>query len=85
MIHLDLSSTSLIFTAPLTSALPLHSSQDEEEVHDAYSIFSYRLQLNYELVHELLAFGDSVTVLEPAELRLMVTEALRAALANYDS
>ena len=66
-------------------ALPLHSSQEEVEIHDDYSIFSYHLQLNYELVHELLAFGDSVTVIAPAELRLMVIDALRATLANYDS
>lgn len=64
-------------------ALPLHHSQ-QEEVHDDYSIFSYRLQLNYELVHEIMAFGDSVKVLDPPELRVMVTEALRDALAQYE-
>ncbi len=64
-------------------ALPLHASQ-QEEVHDDYSIFSYRLQLNYELVHEIIGFGDAVKVLDPPELRLMVTEALRAALSQYE-
>lgn len=63
-------------------ALPLHASQIEE-VHDEYSIFTYRLQLNYELVHEIMAFGDAVKVLDPPELRIMVTEALRAALEQY--
>ena len=63
-------------------ALPLHRSQ-MEEVHDDYSIFSYRLKLNYELVHELLSFGPSVTVLEPRELRIMVTSELEATLENY--
>lgn len=65
-------------------ALPLHSSQEEEEVHDDYAIFSYRLKLNYELVHEILSLGDAVCVLEPKELRLMVKEALRSALALYE-
>lgn len=66
-------------------ALPFHPSQEEEEVHDDYSIFVYDLKLNYELVHELMSLGDSVRVIEPPELRLMVTEALRDALAQYDS
>lgn len=65
-------------------ALPLHSSQ-QEEVHDDYSIFSYQLQLNYELVHEIMSFGDAIKVLDPPELRIMVSEALRSALSRYDS
>lgn len=63
-------------------ALPLHDSQ-REEVHDEYSIFTYRLKLNYELVHEIISFGDSVKVLAPVELRVMVIEALKAALNQY--
>lgn len=63
-------------------ALPLHRSQ-QEDVHDDYSIFTYRLQLNYELVHEIMGFGDAVKVLDPPELRVMVTEALRSALEQY--
>lgn len=64
-------------------ALPLHHSQ-QEEVHDDYSIFTYRLKLNYELTHEILSLGSEVTVLDPPELRLMVTQELRNALAQYD-
>ncbi|MDE6273057.1 MAG: WYL domain-containing protein [Muribaculaceae bacterium] len=64
-------------------ALPLHPSQ-EEEIHDEYSIFSFQLQLNYELVHEIMSLGDAVKVEEPRELRVMVTEALRAALSQYE-
>lgn len=64
-------------------ALPLHSSQ-REEMHDTYSIFTYRVKLNYELVHEILAFGDSVKVLEPPELKVMVMTQLKDALAQYE-
>ena len=64
-------------------ALPLHSSQ-QEEIHDDYSIFTYQLKLNYELVHEIMALGDGVKVLDPPELKIMVTEALRNALAQYE-
>lgn len=64
-------------------ALPFHHSQ-QEEIHDNYSIFTYRLKINYELVHELLSFGTAVTVLAPRELRIMITDELRSSLANYD-
>ena len=64
-------------------ALPMHGSQ-QETIHDHYSIFTYRLKLNYELVHEILSFGDAVKVLEPPELKAMVVTQLRAALKQYD-
>ena len=63
-------------------ALPLHSSQ-EEEIHDDFSIFTYRLQLNYELAHEILGLGDAVKVLSPPELKAMVVTQLKDALAQY--
>lgn len=63
-------------------ALPLHHSQTEE-AHDFYSIFTYRLKLNYELVSEIMAMGPDVTVIAPRELQLMVTDRLRSALSNY--
>ena len=65
-------------------ALPLHHSQTEE-IHDDYSIFTYKLKLNYELAHEILSFGDSVKVLEPPELKAMVVTQLKDALALYES
>ena len=64
-------------------ALPLHPSQSED-IHDDYSIFSYKLKLNYELAHEILSFGDSVKVVEPPELKAMVVTQLKAALGQYD-
>lgn len=65
-------------------ALPLHSTQ-QEELHDDFSIFTYRLKINYELVHEILGYGNNVEVLAPAELRLMVLNELRETLAMYEA
>lgn len=65
-------------------ALPLHTSQKEELVGDDYSVFSYQLQLNYELVHEIMGLGDNVKVLEPPELQLMVASELKKALSHYE-
>ena len=64
-------------------ALPFHHTQ-QETIGDNYSIFAYRLKLNYELVHELLGYGDSLKVLEPKELRLMVAEQARSMLKFYE-
>ncbi|MDE6718110.1 MAG: WYL domain-containing protein [Muribaculaceae bacterium] len=65
-------------------ALPFHASQ-QEEIHDAYSIFTFRLKLNYELVHEILGLGSSVKVIQPRELELMVRNELEATLSLYDT
>lgn len=66
-------------------ALPFHHTQKEELTGDDHSVFSYRLKLNYELVHELMSLGDAVTVLEPRELRIMLADELQKALARYDA
>ena len=63
-------------------ALPLHHSQ-QEETHDFYSIFTYHLKINYELVSELMAMGPDVKVIAPRELQLMIIDKLRCTLANY--
>lgn len=65
-------------------ALPLHHSQ-KEEIHDFYSIFRFRLKLNYELVSEITTMGPDVKVLAPKELQMMVVERLRDTLQNYTS
>ncbi len=64
-------------------ALPLHSTQ-QEEITDNYSIFTYQLKLNYELVHEILSYGAAIKVLQPRELKVMVEEELKATLSQYD-
>ncbi|MGN0211463.1 MAG: helix-turn-helix transcriptional regulator [Muribaculaceae bacterium] len=65
-------------------ALPLHHSQREEAVHDAYSLFSYHLYLTFDFIKELLSLGSSVTVVSPPELRVQLLDELRKTLANYD-
>lgn len=76
-----------IMTTPMQAkyfrALPFHHTQ-EESVHDKYSIFTFRLKLNYELVHEILSYGSSLKVLAPRELVLMIREELANTLALYD-
>ena len=63
-------------------ALPLHSSQ-QEEVHDQYSIFTYRMRITYDLKEELMSHGASIEVLEPQELKTLIRTELEQALKNY--
>lgn len=63
--------------------LPLHHSQDEY-IHDGFSVFTYRLRLTPDLVSEIISMGGDITVEAPDELRAMVKDQLRKALANYE-
>lgn len=65
-------------------ALPLHPSQ-MEEVHDNYSIFIYRMRITYDLKEEIMSHGSSVEVLEPQELKMLIQNELKQALANYQT
>lgn len=64
-------------------ALPLHPSQ-QEEVHDDYSLFSYRLLLTPDFLRELMSLGPDVKIEEPAELQAMLKNRLRETLALYE-
>ena len=63
-------------------ALPLHSSQ-QEEIHDNYSIFTYKMRITYDLKEELMSHGASIEVLEPKELKTLIRTELERALDNY--
>ena len=63
-------------------ALPLHDSQ-REEIHDSYSIFTYRMRVTYDLKEEIMSHGASVEVLEPKELKTLICTELENALQNY--
>ena len=65
-------------------ALPLHSSQ-QEMIHDAYSIFYYKLRITPDFVEELLSHGPQLTVIDPPELKAMMVTSLQESLANYES
>lgn len=63
-------------------ALPLHSSQ-QEEIHDNYSIFTYRMRITYDLKEEIMSHGASIEVLAPQELKTLIRTELEEALKNY--
>lgn len=65
-------------------ALPLHQSQSEM-IHDAFSIFYYKLRITPDFVQELLSYGPQITVLEPPELKAMMINSLQETLAGYEN
>ena len=63
-------------------ALPLHPSQ-QEEVHDEYSVFTYRMRITYDLKEEIMSHGASIEVMEPKELKTLIRTELEQALKHY--
>lgn len=59
---------------PYFRSLPLHPSQEETDITDEYSIFTYCLYPTYELRQEIMAHGSNVEVLGPESFRRYVKE-----------
>ena len=53
-------------------------------MHDGFSLFRYRMRITDDLVEELMSKADRITVVSPPELRVMLIDRLRRALAPYD-
>jgi predicted DNA-binding transcriptional regulator YafY len=49
--------------------LPLHSTQEEIERNDDYSIFRYYMVPSFEFMQELRKFGSAIKVLSPGSLK----------------
>jgi predicted DNA-binding transcriptional regulator YafY len=63
-------------------ALPLHHSQEEEQ-HEDYSIFTYRLRPANDFYQALLHEGELLEVLEPAEVREAMKEKIGKMAERY--
>lgn len=64
-------------------ALPLHHSQEEEQ-HEEYSIFTYKLRPANDFYQALLHEGEFLEVLEPAEVREAMKEKIGKMMKRYD-
>ena len=65
-------------------SLPLHYSQEEEETHDDYSVFSYYLTPDYDFKQDILSFGDKVEVLKPEGVRKDMKRKISLILKQYN-
>lgn len=64
-------------------SLKLHESQEEIKTTPEYSIFEYHIKPTFEFEQELLSHGESLEVLEPADLRERIKHRLELALEHY--
>ena len=63
--------------------LSLHASQKELASTEEYADFEYYLRPTFDFKQELLAQGDEVEVLEPAELRQEMENTIKRMLKRY--
>ena len=64
-------------------SLPLHRSQEEVEIHNDYSIFSYFLTADYDFKQDILSFGKEIEVIEPKELRIEIAQIINSLSSVY--
>lgn len=66
-------------------SLPLHESQRMVERNDEknFAIFEYRVRPTMDFIMKILAYGDSVEVIEPWELRKNVADTAFKMVDNY--
>ena len=57
--------------------LPLHHSQEEAEIGDEHSVFSYFLSPTYDFKQEILSHGDDMEVISPEWFREEMKETVR--------
>lgn len=65
--------------------LPLHSSQEEVETTADYSVFKYYLTPDYDFKQDVLSFGTSVEIIEPAHLRKEISEIVTKLCRKYNN
>ena len=58
-------------------SLPLHSSQEEIERTDEYSIFKYFLTPDYDFKQDILSFGTSIEIMTPKHLRMELSKTIQ--------
>jgi len=62
---------------PFLRSLPLHSTQQEVETNDQYSVFEFFVTPTYELEHEIMSHGADWEVLQPAWVREEIKEEVK--------
>ena len=71
--------------APYVQTKPLHPSQ-EIVSQDHYGItISLKVQHNFELEKDILAFGDGIKVIEPVRLRRNIQDRIQGAIDRYET
>lgn len=69
---------------PYMLSKPIHHTQEVLEfLQDGNAVLSIKVKPNFELIQQLLSYGDRVTLLEPKELREKIKRRIENNLRNY--
>lgn len=71
------------YQANYLRTLPLHSSQQEIERDDNFSVFRYHIVPSFEFIQELRKYGSALQVLKPQWLRDQLRKDLECQLSKY--
>jgi predicted DNA-binding transcriptional regulator YafY len=72
--------------APYVLTKPMHHSQKLlETLPDKSVIISIRVHQNFEIIRQLLGFGENLEVLQPSHLRHRIQRKLSIAARNYET
>jgi len=71
--------------APYVETKPFHATQKVLERHSHGILISLKVQHNFELEKEVLAFGDGIKVIAPPRLKRNVRERMTHALEQYQT
>jgi predicted DNA-binding transcriptional regulator YafY len=65
------------------NTLPLHTSQEETETNDKYSVFQYHIAPTYDFVLEVLSQGEEIEVIYPESLRNEIAQRIEKMNNRY--
>jgi predicted DNA-binding transcriptional regulator YafY len=68
---------------PYIESKPIHGSQKIISKNHGSVIIELDVQINYELISTIFAFGEGVKVLQPDEVRMSIKNKAEAVLNNY--
>ncbi len=69
--------------APYIITKPLHHSQTVIKRDNFGVVIALKVQHNFELEKEILSYGESVKVLQPADLQRRIEDRLKQSVSNY--
>lgn len=72
------------YQANYLRSLPIHTSQEETERNNDYSVFQFFIVPTYEFIKELLSYGGTLEVLSPKWLRKEIRQEARTMNEIYN-
>lgn len=68
---------------PYIESKPIHGSQKIKEKKENFVLIELFLQINYEIISHIFAFGENIKVVEPYDLKVIIKTRAKNLLKNY--